>query len=360
MFETFKKGSTRPEDRTVTIFLNRDCPRTCPQCAIADHSRRPMSLEDWKQALDNLNKVLGTTFFLFLGVEPLVLGETFLDLIRFMRGRRYTSANYTTSPEPLFSKWRQPLVDVGIENWSSGIDSLPHLGSIDDQTDRKIRESLVGLQWMADHGVSTHVTTTIHKKNLKHIPEIMEWCYEHITGVEYAVNFLHWAKPGETGWDFSSPPDSMRDLLWDGSDKERAEVEAVMREVHRISQAHPGRMYTYDDYLLHAHNHYDKLDVHCAGMIGPSVDADGTMRLCGYNTGDPRGVGGFSVRELSIAKSAEVFQRVWTQEMEACSGCLWACFQLPPGAWDRPGIHKPQYGQPLMKKLTPIWKGKMT
>lgn len=128
--------------------------------------------------------------------------------------------------------------------------------------------------------------------------------------------------------------------MWDGSDAEREQVREVLYEVAARSRGR--KMYTYTDYLLHAHQHYDKLDVHCAGNIGPSVDADGTMRLCGYNTGKPLGVGALNIRDLNREANMASFSRLWDQEMNDCSGCLWACFQLPPGAWDQPGIHKPQ------------------
>jgi len=279
--------------------------------------------DDWIQALVNLKKVFDPTFILFLGVEPLLLRGAMVMIVEWLRDNDMQAGWYTTSPEPLFSEWCHRLHAAGINNWSSGIDTLPHLDSLDPVTDKKARESIIGLQWMAARGVDTHITTTIHKKNLHLVPQILEWCWENIPNVECAVNFIEWRK--EPGFDFFSPPEDMADMLWDGSLEEKAVVRLIMDKVWKASQKPNRRFHTAETYLKHAHEFYLRLNLHCQGAIGPSVDADGTMRLCGYHTG--KEVKNYNV--LNIDLTPELFKEDWETDLAACSGCYWACFTLP-------------------------------
>lgn len=309
----------RLQFHSVTVFLNRNCPRTCIQCGIADNSRRWMQTEDWIKAFDNLNKVFGTTFFLFLGTEPLVMGQTMIDIIKWMKSRDLFYGFYSTSPEPLFSKWKDKLIEAGVDNWSAGIDTLPHLESMDPITDKKVRESIVGLKWMAECGITTLAQTTVHRKNLHLLPEIVEWCQDNIPGVMSAFNFIEWRR--DERFDFFAPPEDMPELLWTGSDEERAEVKEVMLKMLAMSRVEGRLIQIPDDYLLTAHLHYDKLDVHCKGSIGPSVDSDGTMRLCGYNRGE--NMLEWNVLDLTSDKFDE-FMSEWTEDLNRCEGCHWS------------------------------------
>lgn len=308
---------------TVTIFLNRACPRTCYQCGIADNSRKALKADQWLKVFDNLNRVFGATFYLFLGTEPLLLGQGLIDIVRGMKERGYFYGWYSTSPEPLFTKWRDKLVEAGIDNWSAGIDNLPHLAPMDPSTDKKVRESIAGLQWMAARGVSTFTLTTIHKKNLTLVPEILEWCQRNIPGVGSAMNFVEWQK--EPQYDFFSKPEDMAPMLWDGSDAERNLVKKTMLEIAALSRVEGNIIQCPDDFALDAHRHYDKLDQHCQGIIGPSVDADGTMRLCGYNRGDK--VMDMNALDLTPDRFEE-FMEKWEDDLWKCKGCFWSFVPL--------------------------------
>lgn len=328
MFETGERHPLRPEDRTITFFLNRACPRSCYQCGIADNSRTSMSPSDWCRAIDNLIETFGATFFLCLGTEPLLLKDGFVQIVSHLKRRGVEAAWYTTSPEPMFSKYRDHLLNAGIDNWSSGIDWLPQWGPLDPETDKKIKDSLAGLQYMAEvGGIRTHVQTTIHAKNLTRIPELAAFVFRLIPNVEYAINFVEWRK--DHTFDFFSPPEQMGDMLWKGNFSEREAVREIMQQVWEVAKywtSRGRRFYNHLGYLQNAHKHYDKLDVHCQGQIGPSVDADGTMRLCGYNTGTE--VNKINVLDLSPERRGE-FMNAWTTDLWKCSGCHWSCFRLP-------------------------------
>ena len=301
---------------TATIFLNRACPRGCPQCGISDNSKTPMSIDQWIGAIKVLKKTLGTKFFLFLGTEPLLFRDDLIWLVEWLTENEIFYGFYSTSPQPLFSDYKYKLVRAGLKNWSSGIDALPwHDG--DDVTRSKVTESLNGLLWMANEGVQTHTLTTIHKKNLHQVVEIMEWCQRHIPGVQSSLNFLEWKRGPE--FDFFSPKSEMMEYLWHGSPEEKEEIRKVMAQVKLLSRVHGNIIQTPDSYLDNAHKHYLKLNQHCQGVIGPSIDCDGTMRLCGYSTGKHSKP--WHVFDLTHHKDS--FLHDWEADLDACNGCHW-------------------------------------
>lgn len=278
-----------------------------------------MSIDDWERALEILGDQLKPTFFLFLGTEPLLLRHGFVRLVRRVNRLGVPAAWYTTSPEPHFTDYREALIAAGVDNWSSGVDTVPGLPF----QEKKAFDAIAGLEFMASRGVNTHVTTTVHRKNLVHIPYIMEWVYDHIPGVEYAVNFLHWSRGAD--FDFSSRRSDMPELAWDGTLEEQALVKSVMREVWERSQGR--KFHTSQDYVLQAHYFYNSLNLRCRATIGPSVDTDGTMRLCGYSRGGD--VRNYNVLELANSELRDGFLKAWKADVWACIGCYWGCFRLP-------------------------------
>lgn len=299
----------------ITLFLNRSCPRNCPQCGISDNSRKPMSVGEWKTALKRLRDLLQARFFLFLGTEPLLFKEGLIELVRWFTKERLFYGFYSTSPEPLFSKYKGALVDAGLNNWSAGIDTLPGQ-SLDPITDKKTRESILGLQWMAAQGIQTHTLTTIHKKNLHLVPEILYWCQRNIPRVQSSLNFIEWKRSPQ--FDFFSEQRDMKDFCWTG--EEDMEVKRRMLQIFLLSRVENMIIQTPDSYLLNAHKHYLTLDQHCQGIVGPAVDCDGTMRLCGYSTGEK--VKRWNILGLTMDNLPH-FLEDWEQDLKECPGCHW-------------------------------------
>lgn len=318
----------------VTVILNRGCPRDCPQCGIADNSREAMSVEDWIRALSILRDEFGAWFYLFLGTEPLLFREGLIDLIKWFHKEKLYYGFYSTSPEPLFSRYRQQLVDAGLQNWSSGIDGLPGM-DMDPITDKKARESIAGLQWMAERGVQTHTLTTIHKKNLLQVPETLRWLQKNIPGVQSSANFIEWRREPEM--DFFSPKADMADLCWDGTPEEAQAVRSTMAEIKLLSRVQGMIIQTVDQYLDDAVHHYNDLNLHCEGHIGPAIDADGTLRLCGYSTG--RKSQKWSVFDLPGNRHR--FMEDWMVDLNRCSGCHWHYVEM---IRIQPRILNPQSG----------------
>lgn len=303
----------------MTIFLNRACPRGCPQCGISDGSRKPLSVGQWKEAMSIMSDLFGVRFFLFLGTEPLVYREGLVELVKWFSSKSLYYGFYSTSPEPLFSQYKQQLVDAGLINWSSGIDALPGM-PMDAVTKYKVQDSIEGLQWMAERGIQTHTQTTIHKRNLSHIPAIIEWCQDNIPGCSSVMNFIEWKR--DARFDFFAPMEDMKDLCWDGTPEEAAEVDRVMRKVLLLSQVHNRIVQTPVKYLINAHQHYLHLDQKCNGVVGPAVDCDGTMRCCGYSTGTLSKQ--YNIFELAtVPNLLQSFELDWARDVQECPGCHW-------------------------------------
>ena len=308
---------------SITIFLNRACPRGCPQCGISDASRNPLNVGQWIDIFKILAKEFETKFYLFLGTETLIFRQELVEMVQWFTDNNLFYGFYSTSPEPMFTKYRQQLVDAGLQNWSSGIDSLPKMsldllsGKKESITDKKVRESIGGLIWMAERGVQAHTLTTIHKKNLHQVVDILEWCQENIVNVQSSCNFIEWKRGPE--FDFFSKRENMEDLCWDGSPEEEREVRKVMRQIKLFSRVHGKIIQTPDSYLDNAHKHYTTLAQHCGGSIGPAVDCDGTLRLCGYSTGYLAG----NWNVLDLPGRMDEFMKDWNDDLNACTGCHW-------------------------------------
>ena len=306
---------------TVTLYFNRHCPRRCPQCDIADGSRDPMDGESWKKIIRILQKCFDVKFFLFLGVEPLLMKEHLVEIVKWFTKHDIFYAFYTTSPEPLFTRYRQKLVDAGLNNWSSGIDGLPGEVEMDKENYKKAVQSLIGLRWMNERGVHTHTNTTIHKGNLHHIIPLFEYLQKEIPGCQSSANFIEWDREGT--FDFFAPKWKMKEMMWDNTPEEKEEVRDVMAQIDKLSRVHGMRIQMPDSYLREAPVQYNKLTKHCGGVIGLAVDADGALRLCGYNIGErsPK----WNIFQLEDKEMLKRFEEDWIKDLNDCSGCFWIC-----------------------------------
>jgi MoaA/NifB/PqqE/SkfB family radical SAM enzyme len=304
-----------------TMLLNRDCPRKCQQCHVATGGP-VMSATNWKKALEIIKTEFDVDFLLFYGCEPLLMGQDLVDIVDFLVKKEWIYGLYSGAPEPYFTQWIDKLIDVGLNNWSSGLDGLPGIQSMDQVTEKKVSDVIAGLQYVAERGLQTHIVTTIHKLNLHYVCDIIRWCQANIPNAQNTVNFIEWSL--DPAFDFASLKSEMPTIVWDGSDEEKEEVRRVMSDIYDLSRE-PGMMVqTSDRYLIQAPDHYTKLDKHCGGNVGLGMDCDGTLRLCGYNRGDV--MRQYSVFDLPTKKK-EILE-IWEDEVAKCSGCHWALMDI--------------------------------
>jgi len=275
-----------------------------------------MSFEQFRDAFEILHEAYGTTFFLVLGVEPLLLKDDFVKIVKYWNDRKLFYAIYSTSPEPLFSKYRTKLLDVGLNNWSCGIDGIPGLMPLDQIVRDKTTDGLRGLKWMADHGAETFEVTTVTNENLDYVPDIVEWCQENIPGCGSCINPVEW-RHNET-FDFFSKKEDMMDLVI--PDKQLLDVEQMIRRMFELTRR-PGYLIQNNDKFLRNYTRYfNTLDLRCNGGVGMGMDCDGTLRRCGYNRG--REISKYTVWD--IAKDPDKIYDIWLADAKSCEGCYWS------------------------------------
>jgi len=305
--------------RTVAIYLNRNCVHNCPQCNIADGSRPPLPANKWAEVFDIFKDHYGTEFFLILGTEPLLLRDDLLVVLKEMTKRGLFYGFYSTSPPALFDKYKEALLDVGLNNYSCGIDGIADLMPVSDIVKRKADWGIRGMQWMGERGVQTLALTTLTNENLSYVPQIMKWCQDNIPKCISCVNPVEWAH--DPTFDFFPPKDKMMDLVI--PDDRKAEVEKMAEEVRKLCTV-PGYYIqnTFRNLDMYPFQ-YNRLTYRCNGIIGLAVDCDGTLRRCGYNRGTE--IAKYKVWDIP-GRDKEIYD-IWYEDALGCRGCFWSWTQ---------------------------------
>jgi MoaA/NifB/PqqE/SkfB family radical SAM enzyme len=270
---------------------------------------RELVAEEWIPAFDILHK-LGIDFNLILGNETWLLGE---DLIRIMKLNKVPYALYTTCPEPTFSKYRDVFFKDGIiDNLSCGID-YPPIHFVRDDSWMKSVAAMLGFNWVKEHypNVDCQGTITVHKKNYMYVPELVNLLSDR--GVFVGINFIHWNKDGN--YDFFPKKEVIEDLLFTKEDY--VKVNLMLCEVLEA----PGLLQN-PEFIQERVEMLLNMGWHCGGdpYGGPTIDADGQLRCCGYRRGTrtPK----FSIFDLP--KHLDEWREAVQQDAFECPGCAWS------------------------------------
>lgn len=298
------------------IYLTRKCPHKCIYCALRDSplQRPELSTEEWKFTFDLLHD-LGVEFHLILGNE-LLMRPDIVDIISHLNTTHVPYAFYTTCPPWLMEASAQKLVDVGLTNASSGIDIVPHRDwpHAGTYVTRKSTWGLAGLKWFGDHGVpDLHGTVTVSKMNTGRVVEVIEnltrekiWC---------AVNTIHWNKDG--GFDFFPEKHVIEHLLLTQKDIDSDAI--AIKEAHLnglLAVQNPPKFWSAWQ------EHGAKLDWHCKTFQVITVDADGSLRCCGYRKGINSSC--MSIFDLKTPLGMEQYYDAWVKDQHECPGCFWS------------------------------------
>jgi len=301
--------------RNSLTYLTRRCPRQCNYCALRDCEivGKELNVSQWCAAFDIL-RYLQIDFNLVLGNETWLLGEDLLELFKF---NEVPYALYTTCPEPLFSTHRDKLLGSGIiDNLSCGIDYPPSEMSEHIQKDdsyKKSRDAWEGFMWLKEHfpEMDSQGTVTVHKQNLPYLQELITRLSN--IGVFIGVNFIHWNKDGK--YDFFPRKEEIQDLLF--TKKDFKNVQTVLNSI----LDNPGLLQNPEMLRLSA-KQLTQMEWHCEGdpYGGPTIDSDGTLRLCGYRRGT-------RTPEFKIFDLPDKFcdwQEAVFQDARECPGCMWS------------------------------------
>lgn len=292
-------------------YLTRRCPRQCEYCNLRDAKGigKELSPNQWIEAFKIL-KDLNIDFNLILGNETWLLGD---NLLRIMKKNTVPYALYTSCPDPLFSKYRIKFFSSGvIDNLSCGVD---YLGTdfVNDDSYWKSMQALLAFGWIKDHypNIDTQGTITIHKRNFRGVPKLVQ----HLSdmGVFIGINFIHWNKDGK--YDFFPDKQAISNLLFTKEDYN--EVQDILNQVIES----PGLLQN-PEFIKQPVPMLVNMGWHCNGdpYGGPSIDADGQLRCCGYRRGKrtPK----YSVFQLPT-QWCDVDEAMFQDAME-CPGCAWS------------------------------------
>ena len=293
--------------RYSCIYVNRSCPRKCEYCSERDAPLRGRELteSEWEKVVTHLDS-LGIKFHLFLGNDCLLMGEDFLKLVNFLKGRQ-DYAFYSSFQPALFNKYRDRLLPAGLYNLSGGIDVL----SGDDDIAEKSADGLFALTWLKKQGIpDCQGTITLGKHNISQCEKVVKTLSER--GIWAVVNVVHWDTDGK--FDFF-PKRNLKYALEDTPE---------LRDL--ISRLKDGIIR--GEYMLQCPPEYlDGIlewginqNWHCSKPI-VTVDADSSLRTCGYRPG--KYLPNYSVLDLGNELSVNKYMEIWESERLECPGCYW-------------------------------------
>jgi MoaA/NifB/PqqE/SkfB family radical SAM enzyme len=271
-----------------------------------------MMATQWTRAFKILED-LGVEFNLILGNEPWLFGPFLLDILR---SNKVPYAMYTTAPEHLFNRYRDLLFSNGLDNLSCGID-YPYIDGldVDDDSFRKSRSAYEAFVWTKQHypNVDIQGTITIHKKNIDYVPLLVQQLID--LEVFYGVNFINWNADG--AFDFFPERQYIDDLTFKPEDT--AQVQMVLDTILNK----PGSRMQSPEVITQIRDNPELLQMkwHCGGdpYGGPTIDADGTLRCCGYRKGrfTP------TMTIFDLPGHEDHWEEMVYQDAMECPGCCW-------------------------------------
>jgi len=295
------------------MYLTRRCPRHCHYCNIRDATNvgPELTIPQWKDAFKVL-KELKVEFNLILGNEPWLLGEYLVDLLK--DGIPY--ALYSSASIPLFGRYAKALFENGINNLSTGVDYPKGYFSTSFQDDslKKSEDAWDKIRWVREFypKAQVHATITVHKLNYLYLPRIVNELTE--VGAFSNINFIHWNKDGK--YDFFPDEKELKGLLFEKEDHYK--LRTVLNEVLQ----NPGllqnpQMLEMDTSML------VDMGWHCKGdpYGGPTIDADGRLRVCGYRKGHYTSF----MNIFDLPEHEDHWEEAVYQDAMECPGCSWSC-----------------------------------
>ncbi len=178
----------RDEILTVNLILTRRCNLRCSYCRIIknyDEYVAPAfqsaikTLSDWKEIISTIYSLNPYVFLIFTGGEVLTafpFGD-FVELVRwlgqFASSIRPIPYAFISNSLLLTESKARKLVEAGLLNWSTSVDSLEEI-PFDKDIGKKSHAGLKWLLWFKEHGVKDLVAIiTCTKANYHEAPEII-------------------------------------------------------------------------------------------------------------------------------------------------------------------------------------------
>jgi MoaA/NifB/PqqE/SkfB family radical SAM enzyme len=303
--------------KNSVIYLTRKCPRNCRYCSIRDGKGigKQLDVEQWKRAFNILQEI-GVDFNLILGNEPWLLGRGLLEIVNYT-GVPY--AVYTSCNLNLFNNHKDDFFKNGLNNFSAGLDYPPYTKYMDlsnvskDELEKSYDAWATFIYLSKNHPeVEKHATVTVSKNNFRFLPKIISNLDK--LGVYSNINFVHWDK--DNSFDFFPGKDEMQSYII--KPEEYDELRNVLDEVKQNGILVQNRQMLDMDV-----NRLVEMEWHCKGdpYGGPTIDADGSLRVCGYRKGERTSK--FNIFDLP--KYGEQWEQAVYEDAMDCPGCSWSC-----------------------------------
>lgn len=301
------------------IYLTRKCPHKCHYCRIRESSltHPDMTAEEWQHAFTILKK-WNVKFHLLLGNE-LMSYDGVVEVIDWLSNIDKTPyAFYTTSPPNKLAELGEQLVSAGLSNASTGFDMFP-----EDEIDRddplffmklKSKWGIEGLEYFQQQGVpDLQGTVTVSRHNKDIALELLRYLTKK--GIYSGINPIHWDKDG--GYDFFPPLSILEDEILTQSD-----IDGFVGEIKAAQQRCEISLQNPPEYFDAWKKHGANLDWHCSLPLIITIDADGSLRCCGYRRGDHAST--FHIFDLEEEINYDAYWDAWREDMQNCPGCLWS------------------------------------
>jgi len=299
------------------IFLTRRCNLRCEYCKIIQNRlKKELSIDEWKKAFKNLEKI-GIKTVKILGGEPTIL-DSFEDLLRFIN--EGTSIKYAVLSNSIFNdKKLGSLVNAKIQGYFASIDGIKNVKAVDKYGVAKSHAGFNKLKNLKAKGVNLlGANVVITKKNLSDIPEILKILSEN--GVW--VNLCPVIHGEEDFWEFRT--DISDELKFTNADIPK--INDIMIKLLQM-KLEGAKIAVPNSYLINMSKYGIHNNWKCKELLQLRIDADGALMLCN----DIRGKIAEKYNILDMDKEKfEEFKKDWKKERIKidCPGCYWSCFLL--------------------------------
>jgi len=294
----------------ATIFLTRRCSVKCWHCRIWKRNCEEKDVEYWIELSKELKRKWDIHVN-FYGGEPLEYKNSFDEFVKLVRGLSENEINYSfnSSSIGLSNKKAKILVNAGLTNWTSSVDSL---------YDERSLQGIRALELFRKIGVPDLMAEMVlYPLSVKNFIEAVDYLSKE--GYWVSITFYSWAK---AKWYDSFPK---RVIDWSKDDIMMIEglKDLVIRwnkEGRKIHGFHKKYLSTWTKEMLDQ-------TYKCKNIASFHPDCDGTMRLC-------RDIVGEKVRKwdsFDAIDSWHDFTLDWKEDYEKyCLGCNWACVVWAP------------------------------
>ena len=288
------------------IRITRNCNMMCPYCNIPNQPKKDLTLQEWKQALEIINK-LNIKDLVILGGEPTMFSEL-PELIKYGKYSLGMNISMTTNArnnQEIIGK----CIESGLNKLGVSVDTLNFKKSVSPM---KCKCGLEMLDFVKQNYPDMNVVDYIvlNKQNIDDVISLVKY----LSAKKVSSYFLpfHWGNEG------SFEHRKNKDTFAFTSKEDIEKYENVIRKLIELKQAG----YLIDnsiEFLLSSAKHIKKLDWKCTGLYELRVDSDGQMVCCCDKFGSVNKQ--FSI--FNLEENFDEFRKQQLEDIKECSGCLW-------------------------------------